>query len=451
MSGGVDSAVTAYLLKLAGHDVIGVTLRVWMSSDGKDSRCCEIDDARRVAWKLNMPYYVVSCLSEFNNLITAPFVLSYLNGTTPNPCVLCNRYIKWDKMLESAEVMGASHIATGHYASVVQKENGRFTVKRAKYAQKDQTYMLYRLTQEQLSGTIMPLGQLSKEEVRQIARSAGIPVAEKKDSQEICFVTDGNYSDYVEENAAQVVNYGGNSVDKDADKSLFSGGNFVDKDGNKSVFSGGDFVDKDADKSVFSGGNFVDKDVDKSVFSGGDSVDKDVDKSVFSGGNSVDKDADKSVFSGGNSVDKDIDKSVFSGGDFVDKDGNILGRHRGIIHYTVGQRKGLGLSLGYPVYVTKINAAKNEVVVGSEESLYSREVICNDLNFLSIPELREGERLRCTAKIRYHHKAQAAYIELYDSDKVKISFDEPVKAAAPGQSAVFYDDEDCVIGGGIII
>jgi len=345
MSGGVDSAVTAYLLKLAGYEVVGVTIRTWMSSDGKESRCCEIDDARKVSWKLGIPYYVSNCISDFREYITKPFIDDYLHGVTPNPCVWCNKYIKWDKMLDSANVMAADYIATGHYASIIKKDNGRYTVQKADFAAKDQTYMLYRLTQDQLARTIMPLGKLSKDEVREIARQAGLPVAEKADSQEICFVTDGNYVDYIE-----------------------------------------DYAETD----------------------------------------------------------------IPGDGLFVDEDGNVLGHHKGIIHYTVGQRKGLGLALGFPAYVKKIDAVNNTVIIGDEKSLYSTELICKDLNFMSIPELKSGERISCNVKVRYHHVGQPAEVLMLDSDKVKISFIDPVRAASPGQSAVFYDEDNCVIGGGII-
>ncbi len=345
MSGGVDSAVTAYLLKLAGYEVVGVTIRTWMSSDGKESRCCEIDDARKVSWKLGIPYYVSNCISDFREYITKPFIDDYLHGVTPNPCVWCNKYIKWDKMLDSANVMAADYIATGHYASIIKKDNGRYTVQKADFAAKDQTYMLYRLTQDQLARTIMPLGKLSKDEVREIARQAGLPVAEKADSQEICFVTDGNYVDYIE-----------------------------------------DYAETD----------------------------------------------------------------IPGDGLFVDEDGNVLGHHKGIIHYTVGQRKGLGLALGFPAYVKKIDAVNNTVIIGNEKSLYSTELICKDLNFMSIPELKSGERISCNVKVRYHHVGQSAEVLMLDSDKVKISFIDPVRAASPGQSAVFYDEDNCVIGGGII-
>ncbi len=345
MSGGVDSAATAYLLKMTGYDVIGVTLRTWVASDGTESRCCEIDDARRVAWKLDIPYYAFNCISDFQNHVINPFISAYTSGQTPNPCVQCNRFVKWERMLYYAKVMGASHVATGHYASVIKLENGRFTVRKALHSEKDQSYMLYRLSQEQLAATLMPLGNMSKQEVRRIAEQAGLPVAAKRDSQEICFVPDGNYAKYIEDNT---------------------------------------------------------------------------------------------------------DMSHSDEGFFVDEEGNILGTHKGIFCYTVGQRRGLGLPLGYPAYVKRINPERNEVVVGKEESLYSREIICRDLNFLSIHGLEEKEQLRCTVKVRYHHKAQAARIEQLGQERVRVLFDDPVRAAAPGQSAVFYDENNRVIGGGII-
>lgn len=345
MSGGVDSAVSAYLLKLAGYEVIGVTLRTWFSEDGKESRCCEIDDASQVAAAIGVKYYAVNCVAEFRDRITRPFVDAYLRGITPNPCIPCNRYIKWEKMLDFANVMNAAYVATGHYASIIRKENGRYTVQKASHVGKDQTYMLYRLTQEQLSRTIMPLGKLSKSEVRDIARKAGLPVAEKNDSQEICFVPEGNYTDYIEEHA---------------------------------------------------------------------------------------------------------EKEIPGEGYFVDEEGNILGKHKGIIHYTVGQRKGLGIALGYPVFVKKIIPKKNQIVLGLESELYSKEIICRELNFMSIPEMNAGEQITCMAKVRYHHKEQAADVFMLTDGKAKVVFKEPVRAASPGQSAVFYDEESCVIGGGEI-
>ena len=345
MSGGVDSAVAAYLLKQAGYDVIGITLRTWQSEDGSESRCCEIDDARSVANRLGIAYLPVNCTLEFQKKVVDPFAAEYLRGRTPNPCVECNRFVKWEKLLYYARILGASHIATGHYASVLRLDNGRYTVQKALHAEKDQTYMLYKLTQEQLAATLMPLGRLTKDEVRQIARDAGLPVASKPDSQEVCFVTNGTYADFIE---------------------------------------------------------------------------------------------------------KAADAALPGEGAFVDEAGNILGKHKGIIRYTVGQRKGLGIALGVPVYVKEIRAETNEVVLGDAQSLFCRVLICRDVSFLSIPGLAEGETLPCTVKIRYHHNGQSASIAMGRDGRVAVSFDKPVRAPAPGQSAVFYDKEERVIGGGII-
>ena len=345
MSGGVDSAVAAYLLKAAGLDVIGVTLKTWIGSQGEDSRCCEIDDAREAADKIGIPYYTVNCMEEFDSCVVKPFMDEYLCGRTPNPCVGCNRSVKWAGLFKAAKTFGAGFVATGHYAFIERTESGRYTVRTADHANKDQSYMLYRLSQEQLSHTLMPLGSYSKDEVRKIAESIGLSVASKPDSQEICFVPDGDYAGFIKDN------YQGD---------------------------------------------------------------------------------------------------IPGEGSFVDEDGKVLGRHKGIIHYTVGQRKGLGLAMGYPVFVKEIRPKTNEVVICEDAALFSREVLCKDLNFMSIDGLKEGEKLRCKAKIRYQHKAQEAHIESTDGETVRILFDEAVRAAAPGQSAVFYDEKGRVIGGGII-
>ncbi|MBR5712339.1 MAG: tRNA 2-thiouridine(34) synthase MnmA [Lachnospiraceae bacterium] len=346
LSGGVDSAVAACLLKQEGYDVVGVTLRTWEASeDGTESRCCEIDDARAVAETIGIPFYAFNCVSEFREKVVMPFVRDYVCGRTPNPCVICNRCIKWERMLYHAKVLQADYVATGHYASVVRLPNGRYTVKKALHAEKDQTYMLYRLSQEQLAATLMPLGGYTKQEVRRIAEELSIPVADKPDSQEICFVTDGHYSDFVADNA---------------------------------------------------------------------------------------------------------ETEIPGAGNFVDSEGRILGRHRGITHYTVGQRKGLGIALGFPAYVTQIRPAQNEVVLGTDDDLFTREVVCGDVNWLSVAPPADGETILGRAKVRYHHEAQTAQIVPVGEDSVKLVFDEAVRAAAPGQSAVFYDDDDCVIGGGII-
>ena len=346
LSGGVDSAVTAYLLKLAGCDVIGVTLRTWQSAEGRESRCCEITDARNIADQLEIPYYVVNCLTEFREQITVPFVKAYLSGKTPNPCILCNRNIKWRKLLEFAEMQSADSVATGHYATVLQLPDGRYTVRQAVHHAKDQTYMLCRLTQEQLRRTIMPLGNLTKQEVRQIAEQAGLPVAHKQDSQEICFVTDGHYSDFIEEHAEQ-----------------------------------------------------------------------------------------------------DLPPQ----GEFVNQSGEIVGQHQGIYRYTIGQRKGLGIALGMPAYVQKICADTNQIILSSEPELYQNTVICSDVSFMGIAGLHCGETLRANVKIRYHHPPQSASVTVLPDGNLRIRFEQPVRAPAPGQTAVLYNDNACVIGCGTIV
>ena len=345
MSGGVDSAVAAYLLKEAGYDVIGVTLRTWESDDGQESRCCEIDDARQTARQIGIPYHAFNCTLDFEREVTRPFIDDYLHGLTPNPCVICNRKIKWERLLYYAGLLEADYVATGHYASVVKLENGRYTVRNARHVEKDQTYMLYRLSQEQLAKTLMPLGGYTKDTVREIAAKAGLPIAAKPDSQEICFVPDGDYAGYIRENA-----------------------------------EGG----------------------------------------------------------------------VPGEGTIVDEAGTVLGTHKGIIHYTVGQRKGLGLSVGHPVYVKRIRADTNEVVVGAKQEILCKALLCRDLNYMSIPGLEEGDRLRCKVSTRYRHPGQDAVLEGAPGGLVRVTFDTPVRFAAPGQSAVFYDENACVVGGGII-
>lgn len=345
MSGGVDSAVAAYLLKQAGYEVVGVTLRTWQSADGQESRCCEIDDARETARIIGIPYHVFNCTFDFRDKVVRPFIDDYLHGMTPNPCVICNRAIKWERLLYHANVLQADLVATGHYASVVRLENGRYTVKKALHAEKDQTYMLYRLSQEQLERTLMPLGRYSKAEVREIAEKAGIQVARKPDSQEICFVTEGHYADFIREHA---------------------------------------------------------------------------------------------------------DREIPGEGNFVDESGKVLGRHKGIIHYTVGQRKGLGIALGSPAYIKKICPDTNEIVLCTARETGSRGILVKDLNFMGIPEPKPGETLRLQVKVRYHHPGQYALLEKAGEDRLKVTFEEPVRSAAPGQSAVFYDEDGCVAGGGII-
>ena len=355
LSGGVDSAVTAYLLREQGHEVVGVTLRTWVDSDTEVTKCCEMEDARRICLKLGIPYHIQNVGKDFCKYVTTPFVSEYVNGRTPSPCVECNRYVKFAGMLYVADLLGADYIATGHYAKVVKLPNGRYGLQHTPTS-KDQTYMLYKLTQEQLSRLMMPLCDYSKEEVREIARKAELPVAEKSDSQEICFVEDGCYPEYVKERA-------------------------------KTVFAN--------DYERISG--------------------------------------------------------RLAPGNFVDEDGRILGEHKGIIHYTIGQRKGLGLAFGHPVYVKEIRPETNEVVLSDEDKLFGRKVICKDFNFQSIEDLPVGESLRAKVKVRYRHGGADARLERLDLETLRIVFDEPVRAATPGQSAVFYDENGYVIGGGVIV
>lgn len=342
MSGGVDSSVAAYLLKEKGYNVIGVTMQIWQE---EESGCCglsAIEDARRVAHDLDIPYYVMNFRSEFKEKVVDYFVDEYLNGRTPNPCIACNRYVKWESLLKRSRDIGADYIATGHYARIDKLENGRYSLKRSATFAKDQTYALYNLTQDQLKHTLMPVGEYTKEEIRQIADKIQLRVANKPDSQDICFVPDGDYAGFIE---------------------------------------------------------------------------------------------------------KTLDTELPMG-NFVTTDGKVLGPHKGITHYTVGQRKGLGLALGYPAFVVEIRPETNEVVIGTHEDSLSNYVRANRLNFMSIEDL-EGE-LRVWAKIRYNHKGAWCTIKKTGDDEVLCTFEEQQRAITPGQAVVFYDG-DYVLGGGTII
>lgn len=346
LSGGVDSAAAAYLLKKEGHQVIGATLRTWEAGSGAYSRCCDISDARRTAMQLGIPYYNINSLPEFSEHVTQPFIRAYVEGLTPNPCVVCNRYVKWERMLSFADEVNADCIATGHYARIERLQSGRYTVRQASEAARDQTYMLYMLTQKQLSRTLMPLADLSKDEVRRIASEAGLDVAGKRDSQEICFVLDdGGYADYISSH---------------------------------------------------------------------------------------------------------YDGILPPPGDFLDTEGRVVGKHRGIINYTVGQRKGLGIALGHPVYVKEIDPERNAVILGDEDSVRMDEITVRELCFMGIEGMSIGESIEAFVKIRYHHPAVPAVIEMTGPDEVMIRFAEAVKAPAPGQAAVFYDSGMRVMGGGTI-
>lgn len=349
MSGGVDSSVAAYLLKKQGYDVIGITMQIWQDEDplkmAENEGCCglsAVDDARRVANILDIPFYVLNFKKEFKVNVIDYFMDEYIQGRTPNPCIACNRYVKWEALLNRATELGCDYIATGHYARIKKLENGRYALCNSVTSRKDQTYALYNLTQEQLSRTLFPVGEYEKEEIRKIAEEIGLLVANKPDSMEICFVPDNDYAGYIERETGK----------------------------------------------------------------------------------------------------------EFSKGNFVDKDGNILGEHRGLIHYTVGQRKGLGISLGVPAFVLELKPDTNEVVIGTNEDTFHDSLVANKVNFMSIDKL--GDEMTVTAKIRYSHKGEVCKIRMRGEDEVVCSFISPVRAITPGQAVVFYQD-DVVVGGATIM
>ncbi len=350
MSGGVDSSVAALLLKEQGYDVIGVTMQIWQDEaperQSANGGCCglsAVDDARRVAETLGIPYYVMNFKKEFKRHVTDYFVEEYLQGRTPNPCIACNRYVKWESLLQRSLEIGADYIATGHYARLDKLSNGRYSIKNAISFEKDQTYALYNLTQDQLAHTLFPVGEHTKEEIRAMAAEAGLPVADKPDSQEVCFVPDDDYAGFIEREAGCRVPAPGN---------------------------------------------------------------------------------------------------------FVNRAGEILGRHEGITHYTVGQRRGLKLPMGRRVFVTEIRPETGEVVVGEMEDVLTDTVYCDRLNFMAVPDLEVP--LRVLAKIRYNHKGEYCMIEKQGQDRARCLFERPVRAAAPGQAVVFYSGE-FVLGGGTIL
>ena len=349
LSGGVDSSVAAYLLKEQGYDVIGVTMQIWQDEDitlqEENGGCCglsAVDDARRVANHLGIPFYVMNFRADFKKEVIDYFIDEYVHGRTPNPCIACNRYVKWESLLKRSMEIGADYIATGHYAQIHKLDNGRYTLKQSATIAKDQTYALYNLTQDQLSKTLMPVGGYTKDEIREIAAREGILTANKPDSMEICFVPDDDYAKYICENS--------------------------------------DY--------------------------------------------------------------KDVE------GNFVDVHGNVLGKHKGIIHYTIGQRKGLGIAFGSPMYVIKLDVEKNEVVLGSNEEVFAGKLYCNRINFMSIEDVKEPIRVR--AKIRYNDRGSMCTVSKVDNDLYLCEFDESVRAITPGQAIVFYE-EDYLVGGGTII
>lgn len=350
MSGGVDSSVAALLLKEQGYEVIGVTMQIWQDEEvacqTTNGGCCglsAVEDARRVAECLDIPYYVMNFKEEFRKNVMDYFVEEYLRGRTPNPCIACNRYVKWESLLRRSLEIGADYIATGHYARIDKLPNGRYCIKNSVTAAKDQTYALYNLTQEQLSHTLMPVGDYEKSRIRQFATDAGLPVASKPESQEICFIPDDDYAAF---------------------------------------------------------------------------------------------------------IDKTAKDRVPGPGDFVTKDGVVLGKHKGITHYTIGQRRGLDLPMGKRVFVTKICPETNQVVIGDNADVFTDCVICDNMNYMGLEKL--DAPMRVLAKIRYNHPGEYGIIERLEDGKIKCTFEKPVRASTPGQAMVFYDG-DYVMGGGTII
>ncbi len=358
MSGGVDSSTVAAMLRADGHNVIGLTMQLWnqrrlAGSDGMPEavtgRCCSIDDvydARRVAEHLRIPYYVVNFEDRFEDEVVRPFVQEYLSGRTPIPCSLCNNHLKFDQFLVTARQIGADMLATGHYARVeYSEERGRWLLRRAVDTAKDQSYFLFGLTQKQLAHTLFPLGGLTKPDVRRLAAQHGLQIAEKPDSQEICFVPGGDYKRFLDAYLAEQ----GETLPNTA-------------------------------------------------------------------------------------------------GELVTTGGEVIGEHPGIHNFTVGQRKGLGVATGSPLYVVQIKGDSRQVVVGSDEELWSRTLRARDVNWIAIPELREP--LSVSAKIRHRHEPAAATVEPAENG-VLVTFDQPQRAITPGQAVVFYQD-DLVVGGGWI-
>ena len=351
MSGGVDSSLTAALLKEEGYDAIGVTMRLWVSPDFEDEAkhsgrgCCSlsaVDDARRVADMMEMPFYVLNFKDSFRTQVVDYFVDEYRRGRTPNPCIACNRYLKFDLLLKKAFELESWYIATGHYARVEYDEGrGRFRLKKAIDARKDQSYALYNMTQEQLAHTLFPLGGYLKSEVREMAAKYDLAVADKPDSQEICFIPDDDYKRFMRE-------------------------------------------------------------------------------------------------------ETDVESTP---GPILDLDGHRLGTHQGLVNYTVGQRKGLGIAVGRPIFVVELDMAQNALIVGDDSDVFFKSLVAADLNFILINELNEP--LRVMAKVRYHAKEVPALLSPLPNGRAKLEFDEPERAVTPGQSVVFYDQDD-VVGGGII-
>jgi tRNA-specific 2-thiouridylase len=349
MSGGVDSSVAACLMKEAGYDCIGVTMKLFANDDisvSRENSCCsleDVEDARSVAYKLGMPYYVFNFTSGFKEDVIDKFVFSYENGLTPNPCIDCNRHLKFEKLFLRAQELGMDYVVTGHYARIEYDENSnRYLLKKAVDDTKDQSYVLYSLTQHQLEHTLFPLGSMTKLHAREIASAHNFINAKKHDSQDICFVQDGSYADFIEKYTGK----------------------------------------------------------------------------------------------------------TYPEGDFVDVNGNVLGRHRGIIRYTVGQRKGLGISSSEPLYVASVNPSENTVTLAKNSELFSKTLTANNINLISVEKISEPMRVK--AKVRYRHAEQPATVIQTGDDEIRVEFDAPQRAVTKGQAVVLYDG-DTVVGGGTIV
>jgi tRNA-specific 2-thiouridylase len=341
MSGGVDSSVAAHLTQLAGYECLGAMMKLYV----KDGGCCSVDDAedaRAVAFRLGIPFYVFNFAEDFRTQVMDAFVSAYENGLTPNPCIQCNRHLKFDRFLHRAMELGCEKIVTGHYAQVEKDEvSGRYLLKKAADIAKDQTYFLYSLTQHQLAHTLFPLGGLTKEQVRAIAEEKEFINAKKKDSQDICFVPDGDYMAFMKEHTGK----------------------------------------------------------------------------------------------------------QYPAGNYVDLQGKILGQHKGAVAYTLGQRKGLGIALGQPMYVCDKDMQANTVTLGPDKALYHKALRANDWNWIAISQLAEPIRVKAKARSRMVEQSATVYPE--ENGFARVEFDEPQRAITPGQAVVLYDG-DLVVGGGTI-
>lgn len=346
MSGGVDSSVAAYLMMNQGYECMGATMKLVTNPKEEEAReksCCsleDVEDARSVAARLDMPYYVFNFTEDFKKQVMEPFIAAYEKGETPNPCVTCNRHLKFERFYKRAMELGCDYVVTGHYVRICEK-NGRYLLKKAVDKSKDQSYVLYSMTQEQLAHTLFPLGEMEKAETRRLAEEKGFMNSEKPDSQDICFVPDGDYAGFIRRTTGK----------------------------------------------------------------------------------------------------------AYPEGDFVDKEGKVLGTHKGIIHYTRGQRKGLGVSAAAPLYVCEICPKENRIVLGANEDLFARELDAGDMNWIYWDA--PPETFRARAKVRYRHMEQWATVHVLADGKIHVEFDEPQRAITRGQSVVLYDG-DIVLGGGII-